>query len=83
MRDGTAPIQGIQPGDIVIEVEGRDIANTSEMVYANRLNLGKTQEWTIIRAGVDVDRARLRQVASSSAAGADGRPHRRAPVLFG
>jgi regulator of sigma E protease len=51
MRDGTAPVQGIQPGDIVIEVEGRDIANTSEMVYANRLNLGKTQEWTIIRAG--------------------------------
>lgn len=51
MRDGTAPVQGIQPGDIITEVEGRDIANTSEMVYANRLNLGKTQEWTIIRAG--------------------------------
>lgn len=51
MRDGTAPVQGIQPGDLVIEVEGRDIANTSEMVYANRLNLGETQEWTIIRAG--------------------------------
>ena len=51
MRDGTSPVQGIQPGDIITEVEGRDIANTSEMVYANRLNLGKTQEWTIIRAG--------------------------------
>ncbi len=51
MRDGTAPVQGIQPGDLIVEVEGRDIANTAEMVYANRLNLGKTQEWTIIRAG--------------------------------
>ncbi|MEO8539183.1 MAG: M50 family metallopeptidase [bacterium] len=51
MRDGTAAVQGIQPGDLVIEVEGREIANTSEMVYANRLNLGETQSWTIIRAG--------------------------------
>ncbi|MCC6958326.1 MAG: site-2 protease family protein [Dehalococcoidia bacterium] len=51
MRDGSTPVQGIQPGDIVVSVEGRDVANTNEMVYANRLNLGKTQEWTIIRAG--------------------------------
>ncbi len=51
MRDGSAPVQGIQPGDIVIEVSGREVANTSEMVYANRLNLGETQKWTIIRAG--------------------------------
>lgn len=51
MRDGTAPMQGIQPGDIVIEVEGRSVQNTSEMVYANRLNLGETQTWTIIRGG--------------------------------
>lgn len=51
MRDGTAPVQGIQPGDLVIEIEGREIKNTSEMVYASRLNLGETQDWTIIRAG--------------------------------
>ncbi len=51
MRDGSTPVQGIQPGDIVVKVEGREIANTSEMVYVNRLNLGETQEWTIIRAG--------------------------------
>jgi regulator of sigma E protease len=51
MRDGTAPTQGIQVGDLVTNVEGRDIANTSEMVYANRLNLGETQTWTIIRGG--------------------------------
>ena len=50
-RDGTAPTQGIQPGDIVMEVEGRDVKNTNELVYANRLNLGETQTWTIIRDG--------------------------------
>lgn len=51
MRDGTEVLQGIQPGDLVIEVEGREVANTSEMVFANRLNLGETQTWKIIRAG--------------------------------
>jgi regulator of sigma E protease len=51
MRDGSPVVQGIQPGDLVIEVEGREVQNTSEMVYANRLNLGETQEWKIIRAG--------------------------------
>ena len=51
MRDGSPVVQGVQPGDLVVEVEGRDVQNTSEMVYANRLNLGETQEWTIIRAG--------------------------------
>ena len=51
MPDGSAPMQGIQPGDIVIEVEGRSVQNTSEMVYANRLNLGENQTWTIIRGG--------------------------------
>jgi regulator of sigma E protease len=51
MRDGTAPLQGIQPGDIITEVEGREIENTSELVYANRLNLGETQTWKIVRGG--------------------------------
>ncbi|MGB4861592.1 MAG: M50 family metallopeptidase [Tepidiformaceae bacterium] len=51
MRDGSQPVQGIQVGDIVTEVEGRDVKNTSELVYVNRLNLGETQHWTIIRAG--------------------------------
>src|SRR6185436_1163717 len=49
MRDGTAPKQGLQAGDIVMEVEGRDVKNTSELVYANRLNLGETQHWEIVR----------------------------------
>jgi len=51
MRDGTAPKQGLQAGDIVMEVEGRDVKNTSELVYANRLNLGETQHWEIVREG--------------------------------
>ncbi len=51
MRDGSAVQQGIQVGDIIIEVEGRDIENTNELIFANRLNLGETQDWTIVRAG--------------------------------
>jgi len=48
-RDGTAPQQGLQPGDLVLEVEGREIENTNELIYANRLNLGETQDWVIKR----------------------------------
>jgi len=51
MRDGSKPLQGLQPGDLVLRVEGREVKNTNEMVYANRLNLGKTQTWVINRAG--------------------------------
>ncbi len=51
MQDGTEPLQGIQPGDIVLEVEGRQVRNTSEMIYANRLNLGETQTWILSRGG--------------------------------
>ena len=51
MRDGTAPMQGLQAGDRVLEVEGREVKNTNELVYANRLNLGETQNWVISRAG--------------------------------
>lgn len=51
MRDGAAPAQGLQSGDLVLEVQGREVRNTSELVYANRLNLGETQTWLISRAG--------------------------------
>ncbi|MEO6397866.1 MAG: site-2 protease family protein, partial [Tepidiformaceae bacterium] len=51
MRDGSAPLQGLQPGDRVLEVEGREVKNTNELIYANRLNLGKTQRWVVSRAG--------------------------------
>lgn len=51
MRDGSQPLQGLQPGDRVLEVEGRDVKNTNELIYANRLNLGETQTWVISRGG--------------------------------
>lgn len=51
MRDGSQPLQGLQPGDRVLEVEGREVKNTSELIYANRLHLGETQTWVISRAG--------------------------------
>ncbi len=54
MRDGSAPAQGLQPGDLVKEVEGRDVRNTQELIYANRLNLGETQEWRIVRQGASL-----------------------------
>ncbi|MGI8926858.1 MAG: M50 family metallopeptidase [Tepidiformaceae bacterium] len=49
MRDGSQPEQGLQPGDIVLEAEGREVRNTGELIYANRLNLGETQTWSILR----------------------------------
>lgn len=51
MRDGSTPAQGLQPGDLILEVEGKEVRNPSELVYANRLNLGETQRWVINRAG--------------------------------
>src|SRR5690606_25474000 len=51
MRDGSQPEQGLKPGDLVVEVQGREIQNTSELIYANRLNLGETQTWIIKRQG--------------------------------
>jgi regulator of sigma E protease len=54
MTDGSAPLQGLQPGDIIIEVEGTEVMNTGELIYENRLNLGKTQEWLIKRSGSEL-----------------------------
>jgi len=51
MRDSSEPAQGLQPGDIIMEVQGRDIRNTNELILANRRYLGGTQTWTILRAG--------------------------------
>jgi regulator of sigma E protease len=51
MRDGSVPLQGIQPGDLVREVQGREVRNTQELIYNNRLNLGETQTWVIVRQG--------------------------------
>ncbi len=51
MRDGSEPQQGLQPGDMVLEVEGHEVRNTGELVYAPRLNIGETQKWVINRGG--------------------------------
>lgn len=55
MQDGSEPLQGIQPGDIVIEAEGRSVENTDELIFVNRLNLGETQHWVINRGGSTLD----------------------------
>lgn len=55
MRDGSAPVQGLQPGDIIMEVEGREIRNTNELIMANRRFLGETQHWVILRAGSSLE----------------------------
>ncbi len=51
MQDGSKPVQGLQAGDIVLEIEGKEIKNTGELRYASRLHLGETQDWVISRAG--------------------------------
>jgi len=51
MRDGSTPVQGLQPGDMVKKVQGSEIRNTNELIYNNRLNLGETQTWVISRQG--------------------------------
>ena len=49
LRDGTAPLQGLQPGDIVMEVNGREVRNVNELIFTTRRYLGETQEWVISR----------------------------------
>ncbi|MGH2632082.1 MAG: M50 family metallopeptidase [Tepidiformaceae bacterium] len=51
MQDGSKPAQGLQPGDLVVSVDGNDVKNTNELIYQNRLHLGETQTWTIVRDG--------------------------------
>ncbi len=50
MRDGSAPDQGLQPGDIVMEVNGREVRNVSELIFNASRYRGETQTWEISRA---------------------------------
>ena len=50
MRDGTAPDQGLQPGDVVMEVNGREVRNVGELIFSSRRYMGETQTWVIVRA---------------------------------
>ncbi len=49
MRDGGALEQGLQPGDIVMDVNGREVRNVSELIFHSRRFLGETQTWEIVR----------------------------------
>lgn len=51
MRDGSAPERGLRAGDVVMEVNGREVRNVSELILATRRHLGATQDWVISRAG--------------------------------
>ncbi len=42
---------GLQPGDIIYEVNGREVQNVQELSYAIRLHLGQTIDMTVRRAG--------------------------------
>ena len=50
LRDGTAPEQGLQAGDVIMEVNGREVRNLSELIFSTRRYIGETQTWVISRA---------------------------------
>ena len=50
MRDGTAAEQGLMAGDIVLEVNGREVRNIGELIFSSRRYIGETQTWVISRA---------------------------------
>lgn len=50
MRDGSVPLQGLQPGDVVMEVNGREVRNVGELIFSTRRYIGETQTWEITRA---------------------------------
>ena len=49
LRDGSAPAQGLQPGDVITEVNGREVRNVNELIFTTRRYLGETQDWVISR----------------------------------
>ena len=51
MQDGSAPDQGLQSGDIIATVNGREILNIQELSFAIRRYLGEVQNWEIVREG--------------------------------
>jgi regulator of sigma E protease len=47
--DSPAAQAGIQPGDIVLQVDGHRVANTGDLAYRIRLNLGDSTTWELVR----------------------------------
>ena len=44
---------GLQPGDVIFAVDGRDVQNIAELSYRIRLNLGETFDMRVRRADAD------------------------------
>ncbi len=42
---------GLQAGDVIFKVDGRDVQNISQLSYRIRLNLGNTIDMTVLRSG--------------------------------
>ena len=53
LRDGAPAVQGLQAGDVVMEVNGREVRNLSELIFSTRRYIGETQTWVISRANSD------------------------------
>ena len=51
MQDGSDPDQGLQSGDIIATVNGREVLNIQELSFAIRRYLGEVQKWEIVREG--------------------------------
>jgi regulator of sigma E protease len=51
--DSPAEEAGLQPGDVIFAVNGRDVQNISDLSYRLRLNLGETVTLTVRRAATD------------------------------
>ena len=51
MQDGSDPDQGLQSGDIIATVNGREVLNIQELSFAIRRYLGEVQNWEIVREG--------------------------------
>ena len=42
---------GLQTGDVIFKIDGRDVQNISQLSYRIRLNLGNTIDVTVLRSG--------------------------------
>ena len=81
LRDGSVPDEGLQAGDIVMEVNGREVRNVSELIFHTRRFIGETQTWVISRGNSTIEAevyARWRPPRSQGPTGIRGAP--RLPV---